>query len=367
MVNLTSAMKYFGCIVFFYLALLGLNGCSPDNTSHSPPEQGSMNHGNESRSTTEQSPTTISSTDKTTKNTSITLALSPTPLSTLPIVAHAQGFFRQHHLDVKLVNFSAGKLALDAVIGGNADFATVAETPVMYAGLAGLKVELIATIVSSSTDLKLIARSDRFSQPSELKGKKVSAFIGTAGEFFMDAYLKKHRLSRNDVEVVSLRPPEMVTALVTGDIDAFFSWEPNIHKAKQQLSNNAWTDTVPELYTLTFNIAAQPHYLDTHAKEAQAFLAALVQAEAYVQQHPEHSMALVSQYTGMEISLLTSIWSGYQFGVRLEQHLANTLLQQAQWATGKRDDKPKIPKYQQDYLNDEFLSEIDRSRVNLEP
>ena len=302
---------------------------------------------------------------------SFTLAIAPTPLSALPIIAHHQGLFTEQSLDIKMINFSAGKLALDAVVGGNAEFATVAETPVMYAGLAKVDLKIIASIVSSNTDLKFVARKDRIANHQDLPGKTYSAFIGTAGEYFMDQYFAKNGIERSAVTVVSLRPNEMVTSLIHGDIDAFFSWEPNNHKALQYLKNNAWIETAPSLYTLTFNIASKPQFLSTHPQEAKQFLQALIKAEQFIRQYPKKSMNIISEYTGMELSLLEAIWNHYHFEVSLQPHVADMIHQQAVWALKQRSSdvsrsKIKPAELRHSLIDSDLLQSIDSSRVAVE-
>ncbi len=54
-----------------------------------------------------------------------------------------------------------GKTALKEVLEGKADFATVAETPVMFAIMKGEKISIIATIQTSSRNSAIMARKDK--------------------------------------------------------------------------------------------------------------------------------------------------------------------------------------------------------------
>src|SRR5690606_4813722 len=66
----------------------------------------------------------------------VRLAQNLSPISGVVIVAKQKGFFDQAGLDVTVVNFTSGKQALEATLGGGADIATTAEAPVTAATMA---------------------------------------------------------------------------------------------------------------------------------------------------------------------------------------------------------------------------------------
>src|SRR5512141_2265915 len=63
----------------------------------------------------------------------IRLAVAVQPLSAPIYVAYEEGFFRRHGLNVRLLPVATGREALDAVLAGDADYATAAETPLAEA------------------------------------------------------------------------------------------------------------------------------------------------------------------------------------------------------------------------------------------
>lgn len=261
------------------------------------------------------------------------LAENPVPFSTITIIAQKNGYFQEEELNIEVRNFTSGKLCLDAVLGGGANFGTVAETPLMYAGFSGQKVYVVATIVYSDNDCKVIARKDKdISSPVDLKGKKVATFIGTSAEFFMNAFLKSHGLSASDVKVTTLQPPDMVTALVKGEIDAYFIWEPHIYNGKKQLGDNAVIFTGRDVYTETFNIAVMEKFAKENPDVVMKFIRALLKAEKFVAQNKEESISIISEYTGMKRSVLASIWNDFNFEVVLQPSLLEYMRKEAQWA-----------------------------------
>lgn len=268
----------------------------------------------------------------------ITLAQNLSPISGVTIVAKAQGFFEKEGLDVEVRNLTSGKLALDAVLGGAADFGTVAETPLMRAGLANQPVAIIATMESSDNDVKLIVRTDRgINSIKDLKGKKIATFVGTSAQFFLVKALETQGLTSTDLSLLNLRPEDMSTALYRGDIDGYAIWEPNVYKGKTLLGAKAKIIPTKDIYVETFNIAVMKQYLKKNPDVVHHFLKAILDAEAYIKAHPVEAGALISKATGMDVKLFSEIRPDFHYRVALEPSLLQYINEEAQWdiSTGK--------------------------------
>jgi ABC-type nitrate/sulfonate/bicarbonate transport system substrate-binding protein len=261
------------------------------------------------------------------------LAENQFPQSAATIVAYRKGYFRDHGLDVDVRRFPSGKLALDAVLGGGANFATVAETPVVFAGFAKLPAVILATISYSSDSCKVAARKDLgVSKPSDLKGKRVATAVGTSAEFFMEAFLKGNGLSRSDVQVVTLKPEDMPAALSRGDIAAFFIWEPYIYLAEKILGDRLMVFSGQKFYTETFNLATTKEYAGQNPEVVKKVLEALIDAENYIRSQPTDAVATVADQIGMDQEVLQKIWPAYHVGIVLDQFLIKEMQEEADWA-----------------------------------
>ena len=119
--------------------------------------------------------------NKESKLTTVTLADATSPYSAPIYVADKKGFFKEEGLSVQITTFTAGRLCLDALLGGKADFAMVADTPIMRIGFANpTNIAILSTIAESDAAIKFIARKDKgINGPADLKGKKIGTFFGT--------------------------------------------------------------------------------------------------------------------------------------------------------------------------------------------
>ena len=145
----------------------------------------------------------------------ITIACTAQPQSTLVHVAVAKGYFVEEGLDVQLLMHTFGKAALESLVNHKADFATVAETPVMFSVLKGDKIFVIANIEMSGKNNAIVARKDTgISVPVDLKGKRIGFTPGTTSDFFLDSMLTAIGLPRKAIQPVALKPDEMQAAII---------------------------------------------------------------------------------------------------------------------------------------------------------
>ncbi len=267
----------------------------------------------------------------------ITIAYSATPESALAQVAQVQGYYLQEGLDAVSQMYPYGKIALQAVIEGKADFATVAETPVMFAIMRGEKISIIATIVTSRKNNVIIARRDKgIFAPRDLKGRKIAATFGTISEFFMDAFLVTQGISRKDMKVINLGPEEQREAITRGDVDAISTFIPFTFDVQKQLGDAGITFHNEEIYMQTFNIVATQEYVRMNPRKVKKMLEALVKAEEFVRTHQEEAKKIVANFSRLDMAIINGVWADENFEVTLDQSLLLAMEDESQWAIKSR-------------------------------
>jgi len=263
----------------------------------------------------------------------ISIAYTTPPYSALADIAKAKEYFRQEGLEVTPLFHPTGKAGLDEVLSGKADFATVADTPFMFAVMRGEKIGILATIQTSDRTNVIIARKDKgIRTPDDLKGKKIGVALGTYTEFFLDAFLTVHGMSRKNVTLVNLKPDDMPGALASGDVDAATAWPPFLNRAQKRLGNNGIIFHDKDIYTFTLNIVAKQEYINANPGKVRKLLLALIRAEEFVKQHPEEAQKVIADFRQMDKALIGEMWGGNTFGVTLNQSLVLALEDESRWA-----------------------------------
>jgi NitT/TauT family transport system substrate-binding protein len=261
----------------------------------------------------------------------ITIASSMNFQGGLMHLAVGRGLLGAHGLDATVQPHAFGKLALEAMLRGQADVATVAETPVVLAALRGEPLAVIATIATATRSTVVVARREAgIAVARDLAGKKVGLPHGTTADFFLDSLLLRHGVDRSSLREVELRPEQMGDALARGEVDAVAVWYPTVATLQQRLGERAVLLDAADIYFETYELVARPEWVRRHRPAAERLLAALLEAEALVRRQPDGAHREMAAALGVAPGLLPS--DLMDFRVRLDQSLLVLMEEQARWA-----------------------------------
>lgn len=297
----------------------------------------------------------------------VTIAYATLTEAALAQVAQAGGYNREADLEVTARLHSYGKLALKDVLEGKADFATVAETPLMFAIMNGEKIAIIASIQSSQKNHAIVARKDRgILLPQDLKGKKIAMTPGTTSDFFMDSFLAVRGIARQDLTVVNLKPEELENAIVTGEVDAVSAFHPFLSRTQKRLGAKGMTFYDEGLsYTATFNVVATQEFIRRNPEKVRKMLGALVRAEKMVRENPAEAQKLVAQFTGIAPAIVAETWAICNFDLTLNQSLILVLEDESEWAIENGLARArKVPNYL-DYIYFDGLKSVKPEAVRI--
>ncbi len=269
---------------------------------------------------------------------SVRIATNTAYAGTCPILAaRDQGFFASEGVAPVILSRSSGKAALEAVRRGEADIGTVADVPVMLAGLNREPVSVIATIFKGDKDHGIVARRDRgIASVADLKGKRIGVTLSTSGHFALDALLNRASLAPEEVTMRNYKPEELADALTRGDVDAIVTWEPFLSAAHKGLGDQATVFYGQDVYTSLYNLAGMRDYLTRHPQTVERLLRAVDKGARFCTEQPDAARALVARESKGNPAALVAAWPTYRFGVVLDQGLILALEDEAQWAIKNR-------------------------------
>jgi NitT/TauT family transport system substrate-binding protein len=253
--------------------------------------------------------------------------------STLTLqVAIEKGYFRDEGLDVTLDSYDTAVLTLDALLRGEADFATSAETPFAHDVLDGKQISIVVTTCVGKRADSIVARRDRgITSFADLRGKTIGIVPDTVSEYFLQVYLILFNVNPADVRTVSVAPDEMVDALVNGNVDGISQASPMRGTLEEALGDNAVVLDDAAASVARQNVVVTQESAATNPQRIERFVRALVRADRFIERHPEDAHAISAEYLGADGSRYEDDWADLKFEVSLSDALIVSLEQQADW------------------------------------
>lgn len=245
-------------------------------------------------------------------------------------LAHEHGLFAARGLNVEMVPFEAGKLAVDALLAGEVDVATAAEFVVVSNSFEHPGLRIIGTVAIANNN-ELVARRDRVREPRDLVGRRIGVTRKSAGEFLLGVFLTLNGLNVSDVELVDLPPSAIVTDLLAGTIDAGFTWDPNVYRMRRALADNAigWPGQWWQQYY--FVLVTTERWLTDNPALATAFLEGVLASEQHAKDDADDGKARLAQRFGYDPEYIDYSWPRHDFVVALPQALLLAMEDQARW------------------------------------
>ena len=291
----------------------------------------------------------------------------------VPFVADAEKLWAKEGLNVTSLGFTSGRLSAEAALAGKADFATTTDSVVALAALQGQKVKVFAEFANSSTQMLVTARRDKgVVQPQDLRGKKFATMFGTAGHYFVNRYLGLHGLTTKDVTVLNLRPPEMISALAQGSIDAFaWDWWAAEDAAKVEGQGNVHVLSsagIDKVFQSHFVLITNEQTADSKPEVLQAAVRALIGAEQVLNADAEKGAQILAARTRGSIESSRNGLSRNATRVQLAPRLLDDLVLGGQWAISEKLAQANPAELRQLYrqaIDTRALSAVAADRVKL--
>lgn len=205
-------------------------------------------------------------------------------------------------------NNSASLMALAA---GAAEAATLTLDECLSACAAGLDLRVIL-VFDESAGADVIMAGAHVHTLQDLRGKRVGLEEGATGALLLTQVLKTAGLRPEDIDKVTLSPPDQVHAFKEGRVDAVVSFEPHAtHLAQAGAHRLVDSRQFPGL--IVDVLAVRRDAIETDAAALTALLAGYFQALAYLQ----HSRADAAERIARQMGITTEEVLDALGGIRL--------------------------------------------------
>lgn len=260
---------------------------------------------------------TETATNTETKQEEVTLniAYMPNFASLVTIVAGMRmGYFAEEGLNIKLVEFADGPTIIAAMESGSIDIGYIG--PGAHKLAIQGKADIVAFSHFGNAD-EIIGNTDKgVNTIQDLKGKTIAMASGTSSETILDLTLAKAGLTRKDVTVMDMDASAIVTAMISGSVDAASTWSPNTYAIKKEMGDKALMLTNNMTFVEEFPSIASwitnPRYTATNSETILRFTRALYKAMDYRAANVEEVAAWVADEVALDPqSVLNQIGDGH--------------------------------------------------------
>lgn len=267
---------------------------------------------------------------------SVRIAVPVVPHAGLIHIASARGFFRARGLGVTLLPHSFGKAAVAQLLRGEADLAVAADVPVVVEVLKGAPLSIVASVANASNELAVLGRIDRgIRTPGDLRGRRVGVTLGTSGEYFLWAFLVRHRIAPQSLQLVDLPPARLIDSLRDGLVDAIAAWQPVRHEAEIAFGNRIVSLQAPDAYAQNYVLVGKQDYVLAHQQELRHVVQALLDAEAFVNADSESAKKTLAGLLKLSPGTFDPSWQDVTLEVEQQQAQLVTLEDVATWAMAR--------------------------------
>ena len=208
--------------------------------------------------------------------------------------AKEQGFLAEEGITVNLVEFADGPTIIAAMEGGSIDLGYIGQ------GAHKLCINGKATIFALShiSNGDMLIGGPGIASVEDLAGKKVAYSSGTSSEDILVKSLEKAGMTMSDITAVDMDATGIVSAMISGGVDAAATWSPNSLKILEEIEGATKLTDNMTFADETVSLASwivMPKYAEENRDVLVRFTRALFKAMDYAAtENQEATAALVA-------------------------------------------------------------------------
>jgi sulfonate transport system substrate-binding protein len=215
---------------------------------------------------------------------------------------------------VEWPEFAAGPQQLEALNAGALDIASTAESPPIFSQAAGVPLVYLAANSSDGKAISLLVpKNSLIKSVKDLKGKKVAFQKASIGHYLILRALEKEGLKLNDIQSVSLPPPDANVAFSQGKVDAWFIWEPFVTRNVQNGTGRVLIDGGNGLRDTSNFISTNRKFYEENREVIKVFLEEVQKAQDWSKNNPKEIAKLLSATTQVDPHTLEIMHKKYDF------------------------------------------------------
>jgi len=203
----------------------------------------------------------------------IRYASSPVSVE-LPVhYAHETKLYEQEGISLDLSLYPDGKSALESLLSGESDIASVMSTPVALYAFRDHGFKIIGGVDHGKFHTA-IANKDSVGSfsPADWDDYTVGVSRHTSGEYFMYSYFALHEIAWDSMDIWYRNGPALRDCFLQDSIDVMFSWQPYINETVSRNCDPVVEFGESHLVPASWLIVCDSSFLQDNSSAVKAFL-----------------------------------------------------------------------------------------------
>lgn len=247
--------------------------------------------------------------------TTIKIATSKNLWCAMTLIALDRHYFEQEGLKPE-VNFqAAGRLNMDALLGGSVDIANVVETNIAYQALNNVgDLKIHGRIVSANDYTILTTQKSNIKNPQDFQNKSISYSQATGAESFLFWFMEHNGLLNKNLKLIPLQPAGLVDNFLGGGSDAVTAWEPfvsTIQNQKKDLGILFRADSLGFKGIMT--VATKGTWASNNKRTIEAYQKAMEKASKFLKDSTSTAQIILSKETGIPVETIVNSWNRFNY------------------------------------------------------
>lgn len=186
---------------------------------------------------------------------------------------------------------AAGPAVSEAIAGRQVDFVFHGDLPSIIVRSTGIKTRYLMPLYARSNIYVAVPAKSNIKNLSDLKGKVVSNFRGTATQLVAARVLSSVGLSERDLRLVSLDTAGVNAALATGQIDAAFCMITTFGLKDKNLIRYIYSSDFQPRFSAVGGLLVTDEFARQYPQSVDLFVQAIVQGAWFAGQ-PQNRQAV---------------------------------------------------------------------------
>lgn len=229
-----------------------------------------------------------------------------TNMNHLPeFVGIEKGFFVKHGLDLKMKALNTGSEVARAFQSGDAQFVSQSPTTQAASARNGIHLMAVCVILGDATRPRfddmfaITARPGSGIRPGHLEdliGKRVGLSLASTEEEYLRLALDRANIPADKVQIVNVPPPDHVSVMRSGSVDAEATWEPYGTMILDQIPGAILVQRGGNYLGYTLWMGSSAEYVGKNPQIMQKLVDAMAESQAYVRAHPAEAAQIATHW-----------------------------------------------------------------------